>query len=171
MTRAKEMTKYLSAIPQKHPKRIQMKLSLAKLTLSLIAASALTGAALAVPITGEINLSGLGAVTLVNNVGPAGPATPNNADGVMFPAGNNAFVTATTGTFSGMAGLLGHMSDFAFNPSLSPSPVAPLWLLSNGFSFTLTAITLADQSTPNFLNLMGFGSFSGPVGFETTVGN
>jgi hypothetical protein len=151
-----------------------MKSSLAKLALSLVLGSALTGAAFAVPIIGEINLSGLGPVTLINNVGAPGAANPNNADGVNFPAGSNSFVTAASGTFTGFGGSLGHMADFAFNPGLSPMPVAPLWLLTAGpgagFSFTLNAITLVDQATPNFLNLTGMGSFSGPAGFDTTLG-
>jgi hypothetical protein len=50
---------------------------------------------------------------------------------------------------------LGPMNDFAFNPGLVTAP--PLWLLSNGFSFTLGSITMVDQATPNFLNLTGNG--------------
>lgn len=150
-----------------------MKLSLAKLTLSLIAASAFTGASFAVPIVGEINLNSNGVVTLFNTVGPAGPATPNNADALSFPLALDFSVQAGSGTFATFNPGMGTMTDFAFNPTLSPSPVAPLWAITSGagtgFSFTLNAITLVDQATPGFLNLGGNGAFSGP-GFDTTLG-
>jgi hypothetical protein len=145
-----------------------MFVSLSKVGISTALFGAATALSLGVPIIGEVNLSGLGPVTLINNVGPAGAANPNNADAIHFAAGNNTFVVAAAGTFAGMEGAFGHMSDFAFNPMLAP--VAPLWLLSNGFSFNLTTFSLVDQATPDFLNLVGTGSFAGPAGFETTSG-
>lgn len=147
-----------------------------KWLLAGILSALVSFSASAVPITGEIHLSGLGAVTLINNFGPAGAATPNNADEVAFPVGNNAFVSAALGSFAPAVGASASQNGFAFNPTLSPSPVAPLWTITSGalagWTFSLDAITLVDQGTPGFLNLAGVGRFNDNVagGFDETEG-
>lgn len=158
-----------------------MKNTFVKSLLSLALAAGLGTSLLAVPITGEIHLSGKGAVTLINDFGTAGTPSPTNADAIDFPAPTgagtalgNAFVTATSGSFLGLDGLGATQSDFRFagaGGGFSLPPISPLWAIgATGWSFDLNSITLVDQGTPGFLNLAGGGVFHGPAGFNDTLG-
>lgn len=138
----------------------------------ILAASLLAGgAAQATQINGQINISGRGSVTLVNN-GPEA-VTLSNADAVVFPTfttyappfqaipgapTHNASVSAALGDFAGTEGQLVLQYDFAWNPA--STPVTPLWTTVSGptWTFELTSITV-DAQNENFLNLSGLGYF------------
>ena len=99
---------------------------------------------------------------------PTGGATLADATGVDF-VGDTFFVTGALGDLSGIAlGTTGTISDFDFSPSLSPSPVDPLWSVS-GFDFVLNSISI-DAQDVSTLALTGEGVMSGG-GFDETPGN
>ncbi len=136
-------------------------------------------ASMAVPIVGEIGMTGVVAPTCTSAASPCdyGPG-PGDADGLDF--GNNGAadgifaVTFATGDF-GADGLIfgdtGTISDFQYDP-LSPVPVDPLWTIAGDttlFSFALHTLSI-DLETPGFLNLSGTGIISA-AGFDDTMGN
>lgn len=134
----------------------------------------------ATPIVGEINISGFGGVTLINNVGDPGTASPNNADAVVFPVGTvggigNAAVTEATGDFSGSFFSVVDQNDFVFNPETVP--VSPLWTIMTGplvgWTFQLTDITLVNQTIPGDLQIKGLGYFDDniPGGKDKSLGS
>ena len=134
---------------------------------------------MAVPITGEIGLTGVVSPTCTSGATPCnyGPGA-TDADGLDF--GNNGAadgpfgVTFATGDFAadGLGfGDVGFISDFQYDP-LSPTPVDPLWTIAGDttlFSFALETIAISLE-TPGFINLSGTGTISA-AGFDDTMGN
>jgi len=81
--------------------------------------------------------------------------------------GYNKFrVTAADGDFTGLAGQIGDIKDFQFDPLIGS--IADFWKVAN-FSFELTAITRLPTNDPSaFLALDGTGIVRA-AGFEDTV--
>ena len=130
---------------------------------------------MAVPIEGEIGISG---VLVPTCSGGQSPCDFDDADGLDFGnngAGAGAFlVTLASGDFAadGLGfGDIGSINDFMYDP-LSPAPVDPLWTVMGDttlFSFTLETVTI-NQALGNFLDLSGTGTLSA-AGFDDTMGN
>ena len=115
----------------------------------------------AVPITGELNMSGT--ATLDN-------PSLGSADGVTSFSGVRAN-SASTGVFdaAGDARAPITMNPFLWNPS--SAPVTPLWKMTYGgvtFSFDLNSLTVLSQ-TANFLNLSGVGTLKSVSSTDPTV--
>lgn len=108
---------------------------------------------------------------------PSGGATWATATGIDF--GNsapNAAVTGGSGSYAGIPFLTPvTFADFTFSPSLSPTPVAPLWTFVSGgltYSFTMTGLGQVQQGFNNgssFLLLHGTGMLS-ITGLQDTAG-
>jgi hypothetical protein len=104
-------------------------------------------------ITGDISI-----YSAIDAVG--GDSTLGTATGIDFRG--SAFILddpAPTGTFSGAEGTLVTLADFEFKPTLSPSPVSPLWAFAFGgfnYSFSLSSVVIVTQLT-GFLSLEGTG--------------
>lgn len=81
--------------------------------------------------------------------------------------GNDKFrATLGDGAYAGLAGQIGDIKDFQFDPLVSP--IANFWEIG-AFSFELTGITIIPTSNPSaFLALDGTGIVSA-AGFENTV--
>ena len=146
-----------------------MKNQFGKLTAAALVAAVLSGStALAVGITGTIHLTADSSATLVNDVGPAGPATTANADAITFGAGSpNADVTVANGSFAGAD--TGTLSNFRFTGPGANQPPLTLWTTNNGFSFDLLSISSVFQNS-SFINLTGNGLFK-KAGLDDTAGN
>jgi hypothetical protein len=133
----------------------------------MVATLGFAAKAQAAQITGSIAFAGSanptggadwGSATGVNFVNPAQTATPNTGDYAIVPTGVNVTFT-----------------DFTFSPSLSPSPVNPLWTftyLGVVYSFQLQSVAIVTQvSLPpsSFLLLHGTGILTA-TGFLPTFG-
>ena len=121
------------------------------LTLALCAVGllALSSAAQAAPITGEIHFSGLW-----NPSGGSGTAT---ATGIDFTSSGFQVVLGGTGSYMGLTGTGVAFQNFTFTPF--SGPIVPLWSFSSGgtdYSFDLTAVSVAFQSATE-LALTGSG--------------
>lgn len=146
---------------------------------------ALTGVALlaislqanAVPIIGEIGMSG--SFIAVDSIWEqTGMAT---ATGVAFAPNNNFIVLSATDDFAGTLFNTGSITDFQFDPSLGVNdgsdgitPVTSIvdfWTVNN-FSFELTSIVKGTPIDPNtFLILGGTGIITATVGgYDATPG-
>ena len=122
-----------------------------------------TGAANAAFIEGGVSFAGAGS--------PTGGSTWGTATGVNF--GTNVVSSVTPGTFSGVPLFSTNVtfSPFTFSPSLSPSPIDPLWTFTYAgitFSYVATSVTVVAQ-TGNFLNLASQGTLKA-TGYEDTNG-
>ncbi|HXT70264.1 MAG TPA: PEP-CTERM sorting domain-containing protein [Vicinamibacterales bacterium] len=123
------------------------------------------------------------AAAIVGGVSFGGQATPSggadwaSATGVNF--GNtspNAVVTSGSGSYAVVPAFLTGVvfTDFTFSPSLSPSPVNPLWTFVSGgltYSFRLNTVGPISQgyNGGSFLLLHGTGVLS-ITGFTDTPG-
>ncbi|MES2925083.1 MAG: VPDSG-CTERM sorting domain-containing protein [Verrucomicrobiota bacterium] len=128
----------------------------------LLTSLLVAGAANAAPITGTINISSFNDDTFNVNYG---------TNTVTFQAGNNALVTNTTGSYTGLLGATVHYNTFVYSPFVGP--INPLWVttsLAPLSSFSLTSITLVDELPGVSLTLTGLGIAS-VFGFEDTVGS
>lgn len=130
-------------------------------TAALAAALSLSsiGAALAIPATGMISISG------------ANSYTDTRVDFI----GNGDTRRATqTGSFTSVGTCFECVSlnGFTYNPSLSPAPVTIFSVTNSGVtaSFTLASITSFDNSIPNQLAINGVGTLA-LTGFDNTVGS
>jgi hypothetical protein len=118
-----------------------------------------------------------GGVSFGGAATPSGGATWATATGVDFGNSSpNAAVTSGSGSYSTVPFLTPvTFTDFTFSPSLSPSPVSPLWtFVANGltYSFTMTGLGQIQQGFNNgssFLLLHGTGMLS-ITGFQDTAG-
>ena len=130
---------------------------------------------MAVPIDGEIGMSGN---LLPNCSGGEDPCDFDDADGLDF--GSNGFgtdaaflVTFATGDFAADGigfGDTGTITDFQFDP-LSPVPVDPLWTITGGgntWEFALETVNI-NLAAGNFVDLSGTGTLSA-AGFDDTNG-
>jgi hypothetical protein len=145
-----------------------MKNNVIKYVASTAMALGLAATVQAIPITGEVDMSGT--VTLANGSGPTtllGNATKATAfTGVTVggvPTGNFA------GSFSSIATWVG----FGWSPFVAPA-TQPLWYFDyagNHFSFDLTSVTVMHQDN-SFLNLLGSGTLkeTGVVNPDNTTG-
>ena len=125
------------------------------------------------PITGTINFSGgvFGVDASNNNV-----SDWNNAVGLKFSPGATQRLNqdvSQTGTYAPLDGLSTTVdfSNFTFKPALSPSPVSPLWTITNAgvtYSFKLSSVAIQSQGS-SFLNLAGQGILSA-TGYTDTTG-
>lgn len=130
----------------------------------------LAGSALAVPITGGMGHTGTWA-PIANGL----TATIATATGIDFGKyldiegieDNTFLVTTASGSFYGMAGDIGNIKNFQFNPF---TPNNTLWEL-NGFTFIMTTITVdaTAQELGSKLNLYGTGMMSA-IGYDDTPG-
>lgn len=133
----------------------------------MVALALAVGTASAGSIVGSINFDG-GTVTLN---GPVTTATAITSFGGATVVNNN-FGVAPTGNFAGTGGaaVTFKASGFTFSPSLSPSPVVPLWTFTVGgttYSFDLTSVVSSVGVGPS-LNLAGTG-VAHITGFDDTV--
>ena len=130
----------------------------------LAAALLLPFAANAVPISGDIGLSG---ALLPTCGGISAGCDMDVADGLDFD-NDQALVTFATGDFA-LAGLgfgsIAAINDFEFDPFAG---IDPLWT-AGGFSFALTDLNILMQ-TSSFLEMRGTGMISGG-GLDDTLGN
>ena len=126
---------------------------------ALIATSAQAGF-----ISGGIGFAGQGT--------PTGGADWSNNTGVSFGAGA---VTTGTGTYSGITPFvtLVTFTNFAFDPTLTPSPVNPLWSFTFGgvnYSFIMNSVSIGPGRTESNLVLNGLGTLKAD-GYEDTDGS
>lgn len=142
-----------------------MKKTLVKsLALAFVGSLLVAGSALAVPVTGELNLTGMWQPSTVSG-GVWSVSTLGAATAVDFISG---YVQSGTGDFAGLTFPMPvAMNDFQFNPVLSPNPVAPLWSVG-GFSFDMDTVTVVTQNATE-LTLKGTGILNA-AGFDTTIG-
>ncbi|VAW54700.1 hypothetical protein MNBD_GAMMA06-551 [hydrothermal vent metagenome] len=124
---------------------------------SLLALSAFNVQAL--PITGTLDMFG-GATVL-----DASGAQTNDASAAVavdFTSNNFFRVTAGDGDFAGLAGSLGTIKDFTFDPFAGS--IADFWQVG-AFSFELTDVIRGTSNDPsNFLVLNGTGIISATAG-------
>ena len=119
----------------------------------------------AVSINGSVEIGG--PFQPVDDGSPANVVGLDVATGVEFT--NNGLVLDSSGDLSGLAfGQSVTMTDFQFDPSLSPNPVT-VWS-TGGFSFTMDSVTIntSPRSTTE-LSLSGTGTVSG-TGYDDTPG-
>jgi hypothetical protein len=131
--------------------------------VSLLALS-LSSMALAIPITGDIEI-GFGSTVLVNS---SNVVTTSLAAGAGNQGGVGIVNPISTGDFAAWAGSLVSYSSFNWSPS--SAPVVPLWSGVGPFagSFDLTSLTI-DLHTSTQLNLSGYGVLH-LAGFDDTAG-
>ncbi len=131
----------------------------------MVATSLVATSAYALPITGEMEMTG--AFHLIDNSGNTvdNAATATGVDFDFF--GFDKFrATSGDGDFMGLAGMVGDISDFQFE-SFS-SPIANFWSIDI-FSFELTNVVRGFTNDPaNFLVLNGTGIISAS-GFDDTA--
>ena len=131
--------------------------------LALAASLALLGGsawnANAVLIKGEIHFGGDFTPTDGTSAVALGAATH-----LEFPL---AYVSGASDDFSSLFPGPATINGFQFNPTLDPSPVAPLWT-AGSFSFNLESILVVLHSDTQ-LNLSGAGTLSG-TGYDNTPG-
>lgn len=128
--------------------------------VAMLALAGIPLSASAAFITGSISMSG--------DFVPTGGAglDLSDATGLDF-TGDDFDVDVVTGDFATagiMAGDIGTINDFQFNP-LSPAPVDPLWTIDI-FDFALASIDSISQGAA-FLELTGSGTISGTGFFDT----
>ena len=119
----------------------------------------------AIAITGQMEMTG--GFHAVDSSGAVVSAA-NTATGIDFDFfGFDMFrVTGADGDFAGLAGQVGNITDFQFDPFVAP--IADFWTIDN-FAFELTDVVRGTSSDPvNFLVLNGVGMLSAP-GFADTV--
>lgn len=116
---------------------------------------ALPSRAMAIPITGNITISG--GATLDGSL-----ATANAVTSWVSPV-----VTSRTGSFAGIALLtpVTMTAPWVFDPG---GALAALWSVG-GFTFNLASSTIAFQDA-TFLSISGSGTITGPAGFDPTNG-
>jgi hypothetical protein len=94
------------------------------------------------------------------------------ATGLDFTAGGDGYnfqVTGALGDFLGLIGQFGTLTDFQFSPSLSPSPLDPLWAVA-GFEFVADSVTVVLQND-NALVLRAVGTIEDTNGvYDDTPG-
>ncbi len=152
-----------------------MKKTLAKsMALAFVGVLLATGSALALPVSGEINLAGNwqarkagGAVATLADATYVDFTTSLTSPAVAPLGQGFANVGTSTGDFAPLQFQTATMTDFQFSPTLSPDPVAPLWTVG-GYSFTMDSVTVTTQ-TASELTLAGTGTFIGG-GFDPTIG-
>jgi len=119
-----------------------------------------------------------GGIAFGGAANPSGASSWATATGVDFGNSSpNASVFAVSGDYSGVPTFTtATFSDFTFSPSLSPSPVAPLWAFTwnqIAYSFNLASVIVVgqgiDQLGNSFLNLAGQGTLYA-TGFDPTPG-
>lgn len=134
---------------------------LKQITLAGLAALclAVTGPAVAVPISGDLDVAG----RFSTNTGDLGTATALTVD--------IAYARGGTGDYAAVP--LGYLVDyttFTFSPSLA-GPVDPLWTFTVGgvtYSFVMTDVQVLAQSS-SVLSLFGSGTLF-ITGFDPTPG-
>lgn len=156
-----------------------MKKTLVKsLALAFVGSLLVAGSAMALPVTGEISMTGGWQPKNATGVSTLAQASivdftkhVSQPSTTVIPAGFGfALVDLATGDFAPFEGTIATMQDFQFSPILSPDPVSPLWAIGGvgGFTFTMDSVTVVQQDA-NWLRLSGSGTFSG-TGFDTTIG-
>jgi hypothetical protein len=119
-------------------------------------------AALAVPISGNINFLGYASYL--------GGTNPSNATGIDF-LGAFTLGPGNTGDYAGAVSYGVTFNDFYFSPSLSPNPVT-LWTFTSGgktYDFDMNNVTSEVSSDGSSLTLVGTGML-GITGFDDTEG-
>ena len=106
----------------------------------------------ATPITGEFGM--IGSFTPVNALG--NPTDLASATGIDFGNGDRFRITSSaSGSFEPVAGGIGYIKDFQFDPFAGP--ITEFWL-TRGFSFDMTSVEKLASSDPvHFLALEGTG--------------
>ncbi len=118
----------------------------------------------ALPITGQMEMTG--GFFAVDRSGAVVSAA-NLATGIDFDFfGSNAFrVTSADGDFSGLAGQVGNVTDFQFDPFVAP--IVDFWTIDK-FAFELTSVVRGASNDPvNLLVLNGVGVLTA-ASFEDT---
>ncbi len=121
----------------------------------------------------------VGGITFGGAASPSGGANWATATGVDFGnASPNAFTTSLpfgSGSYSAVPfGTLVTFNDFSFSPTLTPSPVNPLWSFVHGgltYSFVLSQLNSVQQgfNGGSFLLLNGTGTLK-ITGYTDTFG-
>jgi hypothetical protein len=127
---------------------------LTTLAAGLLSCGLLSQQAQAVPITGDIDISG----NVTYDTNSLATATQINTF-------NSATVGDSTGSFSGIAA--GTAVTFS-TPYVLNSPKPALWSVG-GFTFDLLSSTIVTQ-LPGILYVTGTGTVTGPAGFDATAG-
>ncbi|HEX7860405.1 MAG TPA: VPDSG-CTERM sorting domain-containing protein [Verrucomicrobiae bacterium] len=138
-----------------------------KLALTAAALLAAIPSVQAIPsISGSIDFNGLNAT--VEITGATGDNPFLTGTGFDFSDGTNIEVAqGASGTYAGLVGEVGTISDFSFDPL--GGGINPVWLLSvGGFSFSLDSILNVARSDFS-LGIEAAGTASG-TGFSSTPG-
>ena len=126
---------------------------------ALMLSLALAAPAMAIPISGELDVAGRFG-TNTGNLGTASTLTFSIA-----------YATGSTGVYTPIAnGTLIDYHSFTFNPSLA-APVNPLWTVTvggNTFSFVMNSVDVVQQSS-SLLSLVGSGTLYA-TGYDPTPG-
>lgn len=120
--------------------------------------------ALAIQISGSVNF--VGAASYL------GGTTPSTATGIDFLGGFT--LIGATGDYAAVPSFTAvTFQDFYFSPTLSPSPVAPLWTFDykgRTYDFDMNHVAASVTGDGNSLSLFGIGML-GLTGFDDTPGN
>jgi len=167
-------------------KALNKKAKILGISMAVAGMFAMSSAAQAAPITGQVNFTG--GVYGVSDL--AHKATTRvtdwaNAKALDFTtslptaAAVKQFLNqgiSQTGTYDPLNSPVGNgrvtFKDFAFNPGLSPNPVNPLWTITDNsvtYSFVMNSVSVKSQGS-SFLVLKGLGTLS-VTGYDDTNGS
>jgi len=137
------------------------------LALALFGTVAMVGTAMALPVSGQLDLAGQWQPRSGGVVSTLAAAT--EVDWI----GNRAIVTGATGDFLLAPAIpfvsFAAMTDFQFSPILAPAPVAPLWALGR-FSFDMTTVNVVLKTAYDIV-LEGSGILNDSLNvFDATIG-
>lgn len=134
---------------------------LKSLALTAIGALCMAGSAMATPLL-DGGLSMTGTWTPIDQNGVQTSFT--NATGIDFGGwwsgalDNTFFVTSATEDFVSLAGQIGTINNFQFEPENASTPVSPLWTVA-GYSFQMTSLSVTTHNNAQ-LAIFGTGKMS-----------
>ncbi|MDD5759549.1 MAG: PEP-CTERM sorting domain-containing protein [Desulfobulbaceae bacterium] len=156
-----------------------MKKTLVKsLALAFVGSLLVAGSALALPIIGDISMTGDWQPKLANLTTNSSILDSKGIDfknAFTAAADNTMLVTATKGDFLPVNGKVGTMTNFIFDSSASTVPVISLWAVNNGTTFFSFDMLTMDWSKPvvgpkTSLLIYGTGVLRG-TDFDDTPGD
>jgi len=116
-----------------------------------------------------------GATPITGNISFSGTSSTDNTDFTLateFTSFSNVIVSTTGGNGSYTPDISGQsvtMTTFTFSPSLSPSPLVPLWQFTHGgktYSFNATSLTISSSISDSIT--MGGTGMAYITGFDAT---